>query len=281
MQQADRNWFITGITGGLGRHLAQELLKRGERVFGTSRRPEQLTDLQRRYPEQLHLAELDLTDVPAMRSVVARAFEMLGRIDVVVNNAGYTVIGAAEELQDDAIGHLLATNLVGSMQLVRAVVPHLRRQGGGRIVQISSGAGHMGVPGLSLYCASKWGVEGFFESVAPELASFGIETTLVEPGAMKTAFGTHGVVSPELDIYRDSPVGHLRRAASEGYEAPVDPARCARLIADSLATTPAPQRLVLGSDSYGYITMALEARLAQVQADRALAPRADFAATAH
>lgn len=269
-------WFITGINRGLGRHLAEQALERGDRVAGTARDVAQLDGLRAAYGDRLWVASLDLTDVAAIREVVAAAFAALGRIDAIVSNAGYSVLGAAEELRDGDIAHLLATNLVGPIQLARAALPFLRAQGGGRLVPISSGAGHMGVPGLSLYCASKWGIEGFFEALALEVAAFGIAVTLVEPGTMRTEFGTSGVLSPDLAPYGSGPIAALRKAAIEGYEAPVDPARCARLILASLDTNPAPQRLVLGQDSYDYITTAIRQRLAQLEPGRELAASADF-----
>ena len=131
---------------------------------------------------------LDVTDTAAIREVVERSFAQLGRIDVVINNAGYGLFGAAEELTDKQIDHMIATNLVGSIQLIRAVLPHLRAQGGGRIIQISSYGGQVAFPGNSMYHATKWGIEGFVESVAQEVASFRIGITIVEPGGARTEF---------------------------------------------------------------------------------------------
>ena len=133
-----RTWLITGVSSGFGRQLTQQLLARGDRVVGTVRDRGKVADLRERYPETFRVEVLDVTDTAAIRKVVERSFAQLGRIDVIISNAGYGLFGAAEELSDEQIGHMIATNLVGSIQLIRAVLPHLRTQGGGRIIQISS-----------------------------------------------------------------------------------------------------------------------------------------------
>jgi len=140
----------------------------------------------------------------------------LGRIDVVVNNAGYRLFGAAEEVSDDQIRHQIDTNLIGSIQVIRAALPHLRAQGGGRILQVSSEGGQIAYPNFSLYHATKWGIEGFVEAVAQEVAPFNIECTIAEPGPAKTSFGG-GLVSPPLmDVYEHTPAGEMRRAMTAG-----------------------------------------------------------------
>ena len=134
------------------------------------------------------------------------------------------------------------------------------------MIQVSSGAGQAAFPGLSLYCATKWGIEGFFDSLAQEVAAFGIQTTLVEPGTIRTDFGASGVLSPELDAYREGPVGMLRKMATGGYPAPGDPAKMAKAIVDTFEAEVAPPRLALGPDVYGYIKAALTSRLDQLEA---------------
>ncbi|HLM88043.1 MAG TPA: SDR family NAD(P)-dependent oxidoreductase [Streptosporangiaceae bacterium] len=133
-----RNWFITGVSSGFGRELATQLLDRGDTVVGTVRRPDSAADLVQKYPDTFRCELLDVTDAAAVRDVVDRSFTSLGRIDVVVSNAGYGLFGAAEELSDEQVSHIIATNLTGSIQLIRASLPHLRAQGGGRIIQIST-----------------------------------------------------------------------------------------------------------------------------------------------
>ena len=142
------------------------------------------------------MAPLDVTDTTAVRAVVERAFDHMGRIDVVVNNAGYGLFGAAEEVSDDQIRRQIDTNLIGSIQVIRAALPLLRAQGGGRILQLSSAGGQTTFPNFSLYHTTKWAIEGFIEAVAQEVAHFNIEFTIVEPGVAKTNFGVSLVRAP-------------------------------------------------------------------------------------
>ena len=183
-----KTWFITGTSTGLGRILTERLLERGDRVVATLRQPDVLKALTEKYTEQLCVLTLDVTDTHAINTVVADAFQCVGHIDVVVSNAGYALFGAAEEASDAQIERQIATNLMGSIQLIRSVLPHLRAQGGGRIVQVSSEGGQIAYPNFSLYHATKWGVEGFVESVAQEVAPFGIDFLIVEPGPTGTNF---------------------------------------------------------------------------------------------
>ncbi len=181
-------WLITGASRGFGRELTEQLLARGDRVAATLRRPERLEGLAARYRDRLWIRALDVTDTAQIRQVVDAAFAELGRIDVVVSNAGHGLFGAAEEVSDAQIERQVRTNLTGAIQLARAVVPHLRAQGGGRILQLSSMGGQIAFPGLSIYHATQWGIEGFYESLAAEVAPFGIDTILVEPGFARTGF---------------------------------------------------------------------------------------------
>jgi len=179
---AQRTWLITGVSSGFGRQLTEQLLERGDRVIGTVRNTGKVADLHEHYPDAFRVEVLDVTDTAAMRTVVERSFAELGRIDVIVSNVGYGLYGAAEELSDEQINHIIATNLLAPIQLIRAAVPHLRAQGGGRVIQISSYGGQVSFASNSLYHATKWGIEGFVESVAQEVAPFGIGMTIVEPG---------------------------------------------------------------------------------------------------
>ncbi len=225
-----------------------------------------------------------MTDTPAIRRVIDEAFTAFGRIDVVVNNAGYALLGAAEEVSDEQITHQLATNLLGSIQVVRAAMPHLRAQGGGRILQISSVGGQIGVPGLSLYHATKWGIEGFLEATALDVAPFNIQVTLVEPGGARTEVFSPGSAKygTALPVYADTPAGGMRRLIEGGdYQPPGDPAKMARAILASMDETKAPRRLVLGSDAYTQIREALTGRLAALEAQQDLACSMGFDAPAN
>jgi NAD(P)-dependent dehydrogenase (short-subunit alcohol dehydrogenase family) len=153
-----RNWLITGASSGFGRIMAEQLLARGARVAGTVRNLSVMDELKAKYGSQLWLAKLDLSETATIRGSVDLAFAALGHIDVVVSNAGYGLMGAAEEMTDEQVRHQIDTNLVGSIQLIRAALPHLRAQGGGRILQLSSMGGQVAFPGGSLYHATKWGI---------------------------------------------------------------------------------------------------------------------------
>lgn len=262
-----RTWFITGISSGFGRHMTCQLLERGDRVAGTVRRDGTVNDLKGKYGERLWTAHLDVTDVREIRTAVGRAFAELGRVDVIVNNAGYGLFGAAEEVTDDQIDHVIATNLTGSIQVIRAALPHLRAQGGGRIIQISTYGGQAALPGGSMYHATKWGIEGFTEAVGQEVAPFGIGVTIVEPGGARTEFRYgSSVLGPRLGAYDATPAAAIR-AVIEGRAAvpPGDPAKMAAAIIDSVNREPAPSRIVLGSDSYDIIRKSLAARLAVIE----------------
>lgn len=272
-----KNWLITGTSSGFGRIMTERLLERGDKVFATVRKPGALDELKARYHDNLLVDTLDVTDAATVRRVVDRAFATFGRIDVVVSNAGYGLFGAAEEVTDEQIRHQLDTNVIGSIQLVRAALPHLRAQGGGRILQLSSMGGQIALPGLSLYHASKWAIEGFFETLVQEVAPFGIEVTLVEPGGARTEFGLGSmIIAPALDAYRTAPFSARRKVLAEGTHNPVgDPAKMVREMIASVDVSPAPLRLTLGSDAYRLMHDALTRRLALLKAQKDIALATD------
>lgn len=274
-----RTWFITGASSGIGLELTKQLLARGSTVAATARNLSALKELRARYQSLLWTASLDVTDTPAIRKVVNAAFADLSKIDVVVNSAGYGLFGAAEEVTDEQIIHQINTNLVGSIQVVRAALPHLRRQGGGRIIQISSGAGQVAFPGGALYNASKWGIEGFSEAIMMEVAPFNISVTIVEPGNTRTDFKDNSKFGPQIDAYALSPANWVRDVSS-APPASGNPAKMAAVIIDSLEQQHAPSRLALGSDVYGFVHGALSQRLATLEAQKELAFTTDFAPSA-
>jgi NAD(P)-dependent dehydrogenase (short-subunit alcohol dehydrogenase family) len=277
-----KTWMITGVSSGFGRLMTEQLLARGDRVAGTVRKADVMDDLRARYGDRLWLAELDMTDLPAIRPTVDRAFAELGPIDVVVSNAGYGLFGAAEELTDEQVDHQLATNLEGPIRLIRAALPHLRAQGGGRIIQLSTYGGQATLPGGSLYHAGKWGIEGFCDAVAQEVAAFGIGLTIVEPGGARTNFRFgNSRIGPALEAYENTPAGMTRKILADTSRQPIgDAAKMAEVILASADQNPAPRRLVLGSDSYTVIERALTERLAAVQAQKELAFSTDLPAGA-
>jgi NAD(P)-dependent dehydrogenase (short-subunit alcohol dehydrogenase family) len=272
-----KNWLITGVSSGFGRLLAEKLLARGDRVIGTSRGAEALPDLRKKYPEALRVVALDLKDQRAVRDGVDSAFAALGRIDVVVSNAGYGLVGAAEEAEDAEVRDIIAVNLVGSIALIQAALPHLRRQGGGRILQVSSEGGQFAYPGFSLYHATKWGIEGFVETVALEVASFGIELSLVEPGPARTDFGGNLALTAPLAEYAETPVGQVRAALDGGWVIKGDPARMTdAMIRLADQESPLPRRLLLGAEAYAHVRDALRARLEALERQEEIAINADF-----
>ena len=265
-----RTWLITGVSSGFGRQLTERLLARGDRVAGTARRPDSVADLLDSHPDSFAVHHLDLTETDRIRPVVDDAQGAFGRLDVVVSNAGYGLFGAAEELTDNQVRHQLDTNLLGSVQLIRAALPHLRAAGGGRVLQLSSSAGQAAWPGSSLYNASKWGIEGFCEALAAEVAPFGIGVTIVEPGGARTGFGTSGLrFADPLEAYDVSPAAAVRAFRDGGPPGVIgDAGGMPDGMIDSVDQRPAPLRLALGSDSWAAMTAALESRLADVHAQR-------------
>jgi len=271
-----KTWLITGTSSGLGRLLAERLLQRGDRVVATLRREGALDELKEQYGARLHVLTLDVTDVRAVHANIAAAFEAMDRIDVVVNNAGYGLFGAAEEVTDEQIDRQIATNLTGSIQVIRAALPHLRRQGGGRIVQVSSEGGQIAYPNFSLYHATKWGIEGFVESVAKEVAPFGIDFVIVEPGPTSTQFGAgldHAVQMPEYD---HTPAGDVRRAiASNSFAIRGDAGKTVAAMIVAAESAHPPLRLTLDSGAYHSISAALAERLTMLEAQKDIAFSAD------
>ena len=272
-----RTWFITGISSGLGHEMTEQLLTAGDRVAGTVRTPSAVDDLKVQHGDRLWLATLDVTDADAIKTTVDAAWAAAGRVDVVVSNAGYGLLGAAEEVTDEQIRHQIDTNLLGPIHLLRAALPRLRAQGGGRILQISSLGGQVTIPGSSMYHATKWGVEGFVETVAQEVAVFGIGCTIVEPGSARTGFRhRNAVVGPRIADYDASPSRRLNDVIDDTSLLPIgDPAKMVAAVITSVDHEPAPLRLALGSDSYEQITRSLTDRLAQLEGQRELALSTD------
>lgn len=267
-------WLITGTATGFGHAVTRQLLDRGDTVAATLRRPERLDDLAARYGDRLWVRDLDVTDTARLRAVVDEAFDAFGRIDVVLSNAGYGVFGAAEELTDAQIDDCLAVNLGAGIQLTRAVLPHLRAQGGGRLIQVTSQGGQIAYPGYSIYHAAKWGLEGFFEAVAPEVAPFGIRVTMVEPGLAGTGGIAGSPVAPAHPAYRDNPA--ISRPSDFTPDLLIgDPERIAAAILDLAGQDDPPLRQALGSDAYANIHAGLTGRLAALEAGRAVAHRTD------
>ncbi|GAB7128630.1 SDR family oxidoreductase [Silvimonas sp. JCM 19000] len=271
-----KTWLITGTSSGLGRVLTEQLLQRGDTVLASVRNAAALADLAAQYGKRLQILTLDLTDTTALRHTVQAAFAQAGRIDVVVSNAAYGLLGAAEALTDAQIERQIATNLTGSIQFIRAVLPYLRQQGGGRIVQVSSEGGQIAYPAFSLYHATKWGIEGFIEAVAQEVAPFGIDFLIAEPGPTATRFGANLEQAEPIAAYAGTPADVVANMIS-ARQFPIkgDAERTvAAIIAAADASKPA-LRLPLGSSAYDNITRELARRLSAVESLREVAYSAD------
>ncbi|MFK3796010.1 MULTISPECIES: SDR family oxidoreductase [unclassified Pseudomonas] len=272
-----RTWLITGISSGFGRRMTEQLLACGDRVAGTVRVLSNVQDLLDRYPGQLWVEQLNIDEIAAIRGVVDRAFAHMGKIDVAVSNAGYGLFGAAEEASDEQVIHQINTNLLGSIQFVRSVLPHFRQAGGGRILQLSTMGGQAAFPGAALYHASKWGIEGFIDALSREVAVFNIGCTLVEPGGARTDFRyASSKIGDRLPSYDISPASMARKMIEAGTAIP--PGDTGKMVAhmiDSVSQTPAPKRLVLGSDAFAAMHQQLSERLADLESQRSTAPFTD------
>ncbi|MEU1252661.1 oxidoreductase [Streptomyces chartreusis] len=263
-----RTWLITGGSQGLGKALALAALEAGDRVVVTSRKPDALASVRSAYPQQIETVALDVTSPSQVRNVVAAAVERFGSIDVVVNNAGYATSGSIEDFHEDEFRAQVEANLYGVVNVTRAVLPVMRHQRSGHIVQISSIGGRVGgTPGLGAYQTAKFAVEGFSEVLANEAAPFGVKVTIVEPGGIRTGWA-EGAAEPSGPITPDyeSTVGAWQRRFAEyaGNE-PGDPDRMARAIIRAVEADEPPRRLLLGSDALGIAIESEEARLTQAR----------------
>jgi NAD(P)-dependent dehydrogenase (short-subunit alcohol dehydrogenase family) len=273
-QSPIRTWFITGASGGFGRALCDAVRQRGDQLVATGR---DIRELRRAYPDALVL-DLDVTDAGAARAAVQRAVAHFGRVDVVVNNAGYGHFGAVEELTDDEMRQQLEVNLFGLLNVTRAALPQLRRQRSGHIVQMSSLNGVVGMVGGGYYVASKFAVEGISESLADEVAPLGIRVIIVEPGPHRTNFAGRGArLAEPIDDYAET-VGAAREAFADlDGKQPGDPRRAAEAIVQAVDAPDPPLRLPLGELAVSAIRTKLEAQLRDLNRSGALSASTSFA----
>ncbi len=255
-------FFLTGSTRGLGRKIAEAVLEAGHRLVATARQPESLSDLAERYGNRILPVALDVTDVAAAEAAVAAGVAAFGRIEVVVNNAGYANLAAIEDITPEDFREQIDTNLLGVVNVTKAALPVLRAQGGGRIIQVSSIGGRMATPGLAAYQAAKWAVGGFSEVLARETAPLGIKVTVLEPGGMQTDWAGASMRVPPISVPYQSTVGVMARmhAGIGSGSALGDPAKVAQVVLEVAAMDEPPLRLILGSEAYGYATAAAKAR---------------------
>lgn len=259
-------WFITGSSRGLGRSLTEAVLANGDKVAATARNPETLNALVEKYPAQILPVKLDVTDFGRVHDAVAAAVAHFGRIDVLVNNAGFGIVGAAEAYTDEQVRSQLETNLYAPIEITRAVLPYMRRQGSGRILQISSIGGRVGNPGISIYQAAKFGLGGFSEALAKEVAPLGIRVTSVEPGGFRTDWaGDSMTYAPKVEGY-EATVDKRTELFTSGSFVPMgDPGKAAKVMV-ALAEDPNPPvHLVLGSEAIGMLKNANAARQEEME----------------
>ncbi|MEQ5842642.1 oxidoreductase [Paraburkholderia acidicola] len=247
-------WLITGSARGLGRHILETVLEAGHRVVAAARDPGRLADLQARYGERLRTAALDVTDAVAARAAVQLAVDTFGSIDVLVNNAGYGHIAPFEQTSDEDFRAQIDTNFYGVVNLTRAVLPVMRAQRAGHIINISSVGGRIGTQGLSAYQAAKWAVGGFTESIAREVTPLGIKVVALEPGGMRTDWASvaSSQIPQILPDYEPSVGALLQLLKTHSGNQAGDPGRVAQVVLGIAGHENPPQHLLLGSDALHY-----------------------------
>jgi NAD(P)-dependent dehydrogenase (short-subunit alcohol dehydrogenase family) len=260
-------FLVTGSSRGLGREITQAALAAGHQVVATARRPETLADLAGQYSSQIKTVALDVTDPAAAEAAVAAGVAAFGRLDVVVNNAGYANLAAVEDITLEDFREQIDANLLGVVNVTKAALPVLRRQGAGHIIQVSSIGGRLATPGLSAYQAAKWAVGGFSEVLAREVEPLGIKVTVLEPGGMQTDWAGSSMQVPPVSEPYQATVGVMARLhdGDQAMTALGDPAKVARVVLAVADLADPPLRLILGSEAYAYATAAARARAASDQ----------------
>src|SRR5438270_1887602 len=243
-------WLITGSSRGLGRALAEAVVAAGHKLVATARDPKQLSGLVERYRDQVRAVALDVTDERAAAAAMQSAVDAFGRIDVLVNNAGYGDLSSIEDTTMKSFRTQIETNLFGVINVTKAAIPLMRREGAGHILQFASIGGRVGPTGRGAYAAAKWGVEGFSEVLAKEVGPFGIKVTIIEPGGFRTDFaGSSSSIDEGNPVY-DATVGAVARFQREyNGTQPGDPTKAASVILEVASLAEPPLRLLLGSDA--------------------------------
>ncbi|MEV6963119.1 oxidoreductase [Streptomyces sp. NPDC051207] len=262
-----RVWLVTGASSGLGRAIAQAALAAGDVVVGAARRAEALADLVAAHPDQMEALALDVTDTAAAEAAVRDVVARHGRVDVLVNNAGRTHVGALEETTDAELRELFELHVFGPAALVRAVLPHLRRRRSGAIVQMSSMGGRMSVAGFGAYSGTKFALEGMSEALADEVREFGVKVLIVEPGAFRTSLFAGGRAGVSADSGQYPAVERTRAYVESGDGTqPGDPAKAAALVVAALDAEETPLHLPLGDDAVTAVLDHLDRVRAEVTA---------------
>ena len=271
-------WIITGSGSGLGRAIAEACLEAGDQVVATARNTDQLTDLVARYGARVLAFQLDVTIEAEGRAAVQAAVDTFGRLDVLVNNAGYGDARPFEQIPSAEFRMLVETCLFGVVNLTRAALPVMRRQRSGHIIQISSLGGRTAFPGNAAYFASKWAVGGFTESLALETAPFGVKVTALEPGAMRTNWGkrAHAAREPLLPEYESSVGASTKQMEAYWGNESGDPAKVAQVVLDVANVETLPPHILLGSDAFRIARQAEQARAADADRWRAVSASIDI-----
>ncbi|HWD05236.1 MAG TPA: oxidoreductase [Amycolatopsis sp.] len=272
-----KTWLITGSSRGFGRELARAVLETGDRLVATARKPEQLDDLVAEYGDRVRAVALDVTDPAAARTAVSAAVTAFGRLDVVVNNAGYANSAPIEEMPDDDFRAQIDANFYGVVNVTKAALPVLRAQRSGVVVQFSSIGGRVGgSPGLGAYQAAKFAVEGFSEVLANEVAPFGVHVLIVEPGAFRTDWAGSSMRVDAVGPDYEESVGAMNRRRSDSATWPGDPARAAKIIIDVVGRPDAPRRLILGAAAVDLAARSSAERAAEAEKWAEVSRSADF-----
>src|SRR5712672_2545000 len=264
-KMTQRAWLVTGSAGGLGRNIAEAVLASGDRLVATARDPRRLNDLVEKYGDQIRTAPLDVSDENAARASVKVAVDAFGRLDVVVNNAGYGDIAPFEQLSSDRFKALMDTNFYGVVNVTRAALPIMRKQKSGCILQISSLGGRLATPGGTGYHAAKWAVGGFTESLAQEVAPFGVKVCALEPGGMRTNWGARANKdTPDLLPDYEPSVGAVAKALQSYWGKEIsDPAKVAQVVLCLASSDRLPAHLLIGSDAVRFVAEAEKTRAAE------------------
>ena len=244
-----RVWFITGCSTGFGRLLAEEVLKSGGKVVATARKPEQIADFERKYPETAKAFAIDVSDIAQVNRAAAASIEHFGHVDVVVNNAGYGVAGAIEEVSEAEFRPMFETNVFGLLSVTRAFLPHLRERRSGHILNLSSIGGLVSTAGMGYYNSTKFAVEGLSEALAAELAPLGIHVTIIEPGPFRTDFlGRSGQLAAATIADYDGTAANMRKYFMEqDGKQKGDPVRAVKAMIQVVESPNTPLRLLLGA----------------------------------
>jgi NAD(P)-dependent dehydrogenase (short-subunit alcohol dehydrogenase family) len=276
-----RVWFITGASRGFGALITKEALDTGDAVIATARNPQTIIDRIGNHPNLLAVA-LDVTDESQAFAAAEQAVKRFGKIDILLNNAGYGLLGAVEEATAEEIEKLYATNVFGVLKVTRAVLPHMRRQRSGHIMNISSIGGYVGFPGWGVYGSTKFAIEGISESLSAEVKPLGINVTVVEPGFFRTDFldeTSLAISRSSIADYEQTPAGAMRDfAASKNHGQPGDPTRFAKAMVTLANAENPPLRMPFGTDTVAAIGEKNASVAREVEAWRELAESTNFSA---